>query len=35
MKKHRLEFRCFYQEIVDKFIEKEKEIKKFLHDIKR
>lgn len=35
MKKHRSEFRCFYQEIVDKFIEKEKEIKKFLHDIKR
>ena len=35
IKKHRLEFRCFYQEIVDKFIEKEKEIKKFLHDIKR
>ena len=35
MKKHRLEFRSFYQEIVDKFIEKEKEIKNFLHDIKR
>ena len=35
MKKHRLEFRGFYQEIVDKFIEKEKEIKNFLHDIKR
>ena len=35
MKKHRLEFRSFYQEIVDKFIEKEKEIKKFLHQSKR
>lgn len=35
MKKHRLEFRCFYQEIVDKFIEKEKEIKQFLHENKK
>lgn len=35
MKKQRLEFRCFYQEIVDKFIENEKEIKQFLHENKR
>ena len=35
MKKHRLEFRSFYQEIVDKFIENEKEIKQFLHESKR
>ena len=34
MKKHRLKFRHFYQEIVDKFIENEKEIKLFLHDCK-
>ena len=35
MKKQRLEFRSFYQEIVDKFIENEKEIKQFLHESKR
>ena len=35
MKKHRLEFRSFYQEIVDKFIENEKKIKQFLHECKR